>query len=56
VLGGDVVGTYKVAVALEVAMRTSGFGDALLAGRAGGGGPALVHQPDDNAGSFGLVP
>ena len=60
VLGGDVVGTYKVAVALEVAMRTgesaaSGFGDALLAGRAGGGGPALVHQPDDNAGSFGLV-
>jgi hypothetical protein len=61
VLGGDVVGTYEIAVALELAVRTrelaiSGFGDALSAGRARGRGPALVHQPDDDAGSFSLVP
>jgi hypothetical protein len=58
--GGDVVGTYEIAVALELAVRTEesaafGLGDALSAGRAGGRGPALIHQPDDDAGSFGLV-
>jgi hypothetical protein len=61
VLGGDVVGTYEIAVALELAVRTEesaafGFGDALSTGGTGGTGAALVHQPHDDAGSFGLIP
>jgi hypothetical protein len=59
-LGGDVVGPYKIAVALELAVRTGEatapwLWNALPAGRTGGGGTALVHHPNDDAGAFGLV-
>ena len=61
VLGGDVVGTYEIAVSLELAVRTEesaaiGLWDALSTGGAGRTGAALIHQSHDNAGSFGLVP
>ena len=60
VLGGDVVGTYEIAVPLELAVRTEepaaiGIGDALSTGRAGGTGTALVHQPYVDADLLGLV-
>jgi hypothetical protein len=60
-LGGDVVGTYEIAVSLELAVRTEesaaiGLWDALSTGGAGRTGAALIHQSHDNAGSFGLVP
>jgi hypothetical protein len=32
------------------------FGDALVAGGAGGGGPALIHQPHHDSGLLGFVP
>jgi hypothetical protein len=59
--GGDVGGSDHIPVALQstaVAAEpaTRGLGDPQAAGRAGGGGAALVHQPHHDAGHLGLVP
>jgi hypothetical protein len=60
-LGGDVVGTHKVPVPLEAAVRTTKpaalrFGDPSTADRAGRAAATLIHQPHPDAGPFGLVP
>jgi len=59
-LDGDVLGTNQVPVPLKRAVRTVepaalGLGHTLPAGRAGGRGAPLVHQPNLDAGLFGLV-
>jgi hypothetical protein len=59
-LGGDVGGTYQISVPLQSTVgaaesAAAGLGDPLLAHRAGGGGPALIYQPNDDACQFGLV-
>jgi hypothetical protein len=61
VVGGDVLGTDQIPVPGEVAVPTveaaaGWFRDFPLAGRAGGGGAALVHHANLDAGAFGLVP
>jgi hypothetical protein len=58
--GGDVVGTHQIPMPVESAVcadepATLGFGDALPADRAGGGGATLVHQVNPDAREFGLV-
>ena len=58
--GGDVVGAHEIPMPVEPAVWTSepatlGFGDALPADRAGGGGATLVHQSHLDAREFGLV-
>ena len=58
--GGDVGGTNQITVPLEPAVRTAevaacGLRDPLLAGGAGGGGTAFVHQPHDDPRQLGLV-
>ena len=58
--GGDIGGRDQVAVAGELAARAGQdppgrLGDPGPAGRAGGGGAALVHQLQADPGGFGLV-
>jgi len=59
-LGGDVAGTHQIPVSIErtvwaAKLAASGLGDPPLAGRAGGGGAPLIHQPHHDPGPFGLV-
>jgi hypothetical protein len=58
--GGDVAGTHQIPVPLKPAVRTVELaalrlGDPSIAGRAGRGGAALVHQPHHYPGLLGLV-
>jgi hypothetical protein len=58
--GGDVAGTHQIPVPLKPAVRTVKLaairlGDPSIAGRAGRGGAALVHQPHHHPGLLGLV-
>jgi hypothetical protein len=60
-LDGDVVGTHQITVPLESTVRAAelaarGLWSPLTAGRAGGGGVALIHEPNLDAHQFGLVP
>src|SRR5260370_25261269 len=58
--GGDVPGTDEVSVAPVPAVRAGEqtsprLGDTLIALRAGGGRPPLVHEHDADPGQLGLV-
>ena len=59
-LGGDVCGTDEITMPMEAAVRAAEsaatwLGDALAAGRAGRGRPALLHQVNLDPGLLGLV-